>query len=114
MYGQPIIQQPLLTSFINVPSEEVAYNWRVEPNTSKNFINENEGYVYRKSVGSSILDPFVFEIYQLVKIGDNKSKEEQAKSTPNIDLSEYITKAEFETYKQTIDEIKKFVEELKG
>ena len=114
-YGQSVIQQPQMTTFINVPSEEVAYKWRVDPNTSVNFINENEGFVYRKSVGMSILEPFVFEVYQLVKIGDNKPKEdEQTKSVPDIDLSEYITKSEFEAYKQTIDEMKKIVEELKG
>lgn len=114
-YNQPVIPQPQITSFINVPSEEVAYKWRVDPNTSVNFINENDGFVYRKSVGMSILEPFVFEVYQLVKIGDNKPKEdEQTKSIPNIDLSDYITKSEFEAYKQTIDEMKKIVEELKG
>ena len=113
-YSQPVIPQPQITSFINVPSEEVAYKWRVDPNTSVNFINENDGFVYRKSVGMSILEPFVFEVYQLVKIGDNKPKEdEQTKSVPDIDLSNYITKSEFEAYKQTIDEMKKIVEELK-
>lgn len=114
-YNQPVIPQPQITSFINVPSEEVAYKWRVDPNTSVNFINENDGFVYRKSVGMSILEPFVFEVYQLVKIGDNKPKEdEQTKIVPDIDLSDYITKSEFEAYKQTIDEMKKIVEELKG
>lgn len=114
-YNQPVIPQPQITSFINVPSEEVAYKWRVDPNTSVNFINENDGFVYRKSVGMSILEPFVFEVYQLVKIGDNKPKEdEQTKSVPDIDLSDYITKSEFEAYKQTIDEMKKIVEELRG
>ena len=49
-YGQSVMQQPQMTTFINVPSEEVAYKWRVDPNTSVNFINENEGFVYRKSV----------------------------------------------------------------
>ena len=39
-YGQPVMQQPQMTTFINVPSEEVAYKWRVDPNTSVNFINE--------------------------------------------------------------------------
>ena len=114
-YGQPVMQQPQMTTFINVPSEEVAYKWRVDPNTSVNFINENEGFVYRKSVGMSILEPFLFEVYRLEKVGDNNPKnEEQAQSAPNIDLSDYITKSEFEAYKQTIDEMKKFVEELKG
>jgi hypothetical protein len=63
----------------------------------------------------SILEPFLFEVYRLEKVGDNNPKnEEQVQNTPNIDLSEYITKSEFEAYKQTIDEMKKIVEELKG
>lgn len=117
-YGQPMMQQPLLTSFINVPSEEVAYNWRVEPNTSKNFINEREGFAYKKTVGSSIVDPFVFEIYQFVKIGDNRPKEEQPQnqetSNVNVDLSNYITKSEFESYKESTDKIVAELESNKG
>ena len=105
-YGQPMIQQPQMTTFINVPSEEVAYKWRVDPNTSVKFINENDGFVYRKSVGMSILEPFVFEVYQLVKIGDNKPKEEDKESSSaNVDLSDYITKSEFEIYKESTDKV---------
>jgi hypothetical protein len=104
-----------VTTFINVPSEEAARRADVPPNSTRNFINENEGYVYMKSVGMSILEPFLFEVYRLEKVGDNNPKsEEQAQSVPNIDLSDYITKSEFEAYKQTIDEMKKIVEELKG
>lgn len=114
-YGQPVIQQPQMTTFINVPSEEVAYKWRVDPNTSVNFINENDGFVYRKSVGMSILEPFVFEVYQLVKIGDNKPKEEDKESSnANVDLSDYITKSEFEAYKESTDKIASELESNRG
>lgn len=114
-YGQPVIQQPQMTTFINVPSEEVAYKWRVDPNTSVNFINENDGFVYRKSVGMSILEPFVFEVYQLVKIGDNKPKEEDKESSSaNVDLSDYITKSEFEAYKESTDKIASELESNRG
>lgn len=117
-YNQPVMQQPLITPFINVPSEEVAYNWRVEPNTSKNFINEKEGYAYIKSVGSSILEPFLFEVYQLVKIGDNRQKEGQIQSqdvsNTNVDLSDYITKSEFEAYKESTDKIASELESNRG
>lgn len=114
-YNQPVIPQPQITSFINVPSEEVAYKWRVDPNTSVNFINENDGFVYRKSVGMSILEPFVFEVYQLVKIGDNKPKEEDKESSSvNVDLSDYITKSEFEAYKESTDKIASELESNRG
>ena len=114
-YGQSVMQQPQMTTFINVPSEEVAYKWRVDPNTSVNFINENEGFVYRKSVGMSILEPFLFEVYRLEKVGDNNPKnEEQVQNTSNIDLSNYITKSEFESYKESTDKIVAELESNKG
>lgn len=114
-YGQSVMQQPQMTTFINVPSEEVAYKWRVDPNTSVNFINENEGFVYRKSVGMSILEPFLFEVYRLEKVGDNNPKnEEQVQNTSNIDLSNYITKSEFESYKESTDKIIAELESNKG
>lgn len=114
-YGQSVMQQPQMTTFINVPSEEVAYKWRVDPNTSVNFINENEGFVYRKSVGMSILEPFLFEVYRLEKVGDNNPKnEEQVQNTSNVDLSNYITKSEFESYKASTDKIVAELESNKG
>ncbi len=114
-YGQSVIQQPQMTTFINVPSEEVAYKWRVDPNTSVNFINENEGFVYRKSVGMSILEPFLFEVYRLEKVGDNNPKnEEQVQNASNIDLSNYITKSEFESYKESTDKIVAELESNRG
>lgn len=114
-YGQSAMQQPQMTTFINVPSEEVAYKWRVDPNTSVNFINENEGFVYRKSVGMSILEPFLFEVYRLEKVGDNNPKnEEQVQNASNIDLSNYITKSEFENYKESTDKIVAELESNRG
>ena len=59
-----LAQQPQVTVLYNVPSEDVAYRWNVEPNRSVNFINENQGYIYKKSVGASILEPPVFERYK--------------------------------------------------
>ena len=88
-YPQPMqtpvpIQQSQTTTFINVPSEDVAFRWNVSPNNSVNFINENQGYLYKKSVGMSILEPPVFEVYRIEKIGDNVPAPVQEVSPPDI------------------------------
>ena len=41
----PPMQQNV-TYFVNVPSEEVARRWNVDPNTTTRFIDENNGYLY--------------------------------------------------------------------
>lgn len=116
-YQQNMMQpQQGVTIFTNVPSEEVARRSDVPPNTTRNFINENEGYVYLKSVGMSILEPYVFKTFKLVEVTD----EPQAKittnetETPQVDMNSYMTKEDFEPYKEIINDMKSVVEELKG
>ena len=119
-YGQqyqPTVQVPQLqsTSFINVPSEEVARRWEVAPNRTERFIDDNKGYFYTKSVGASILEPPVFERYKIVK-EQNNFDQPQVSTTAAVeaDLSEYMTKAEFEDYKSIINDMQDIVKELKG
>lgn len=112
--GYNSMQQAQVTTFINVPSEEVAYNWNVPPNTTMNFINENQGCFYRKSVGMSILEPFLFEVYEIVKKEANQTQKETNTVTVEQDMSEYITKTEFEDYKSVIEDMKNIIKELKG
>ena len=98
----PPMQQNV-TYFVNVPSEEVARRWNVDPNTTTRFIDENNGYFYIKSVGASILESPVFERYKI-----SKDSEER----PPTD--EYLTKSEFESYKVIINDMQEIVKELKG
>lgn len=110
-----LAQQPQVTVLYNVPSEDVAYRWNVEPNRSVNFINENQGYIYKKSVGASILEPPVFERYKLVKESNNvDTPQASTTAVAEADLSEYMTKSEFEAYKTIIDDMQEIVKELKG
>ena len=119
-YGQQFqppmpMQQSQTTVFINVPSEDVAYRWNVAPNSSVNFINENQGFLYKKSVGMSILEPPVFEVFEIVKRSSGQEQpQEQVQSVPVPDMSEYMTKSEFESYKTIIDDMQKIVKELNG
>jgi hypothetical protein len=108
-----------VTTFINVPSEEAARRADVPPNSTRNFINENEGYVYMKSVGMSILEPFVFKKFKLVEEVEETQPQQptettQAPPTPEVDMSEFMTKTDFEPYKKIISEMQSVAEELKG
>ena len=115
-YQPPMpMQQSQTTVFINVPSEDVAYRWNVAPNSSVNFINENQGFLYKKSVGMSILEPPVFEVFEIVKRSSvQEQTQEQVQPVPIPDMSEYMTKSEFESYKTIIDDMQKIVKELNG
>ena len=115
-YQPPMpMQQSQTTVFINVPSEDVAYRWNVAPNSSVNFINENQGCLYKKSVGMSILEPPVFEVFEIVKRSSGQEQtQEQAQPVPVPDMSEYMTRSEFESYKAIIDDMQKIVKELNG
>ena len=116
-YQQNMMQpQQGVTIFTNVPSEEVARRSDVPPNTTRNFINENEGYVYLKSVGMSILEPYVFKTFKLVEVTDEPQTKTTTNETetPQVDMNSYMTKEDFEPYKEIINDMKSVVEELKG
>ena len=116
-YQQNMMQpQQGVTIFTNVPSEEVARRSDVPPNTTRNFINENEGYVYLKSVGMSILEPYVFKTFKLVEVTEEAQPKTATNETetPQVDMNTYMTKEDFEPYKEIINDMKSVVEELKG
>ena len=116
-YQQNMMQpQQGVTIFTNVPSEEVARRSDVPPNTTRNFINENEGYVYLKSVGMSILEPYVFKTFKLVEVTEEAQPKTTTNETetPQVDMNTYMTKEDFEPYKEIINDMKSVVEELKG
>lgn len=63
-------QQPqaLNGGYVTVRSEEEARSYPVAPGASVTFFNETEPYCYKKSAGTSPLDPPTFEIYQITKV----------------------------------------------
>lgn len=107
-------------AIIHVPSEEVARRWDVAPNSSVTFIDDSKPYCYTKSMGMSMLEAPVFKRFRLVEeaeaapISEDQTAAEQLASTPQIDLSAYMTKAEFESYKSIIEDMQKIVKELNG
>lgn len=107
-------------AIIHVPSEEVARRWDVAPNSSVTFIDDSKPYCYTKSMGMSMLEAPVFKRFRLVEesepviSNENPDAQNQNAVTQQIDLSEYMTKAEFESYKTVIEDMQKIVKELNG
>lgn len=107
-------------AIIHVPSEEVARRWDVAPNSSVTFIDDSKPYCYTKSMGMSMLEAPVFKRFRLVEeaeaapVSEDQAATEQPASAPQIDLSAYMTKAEFEPYKSIIEDMQKIVKELNG
>ena len=119
MYQQQnIANQNQVTVFYNVPSEEVARRWDVAPNNTVNFINTNEGYIYIKSAGNSILEPAKFTRIRLIEETDDVpipiQSQEQTPEVPPIHLDNYVTKEEFKKYETIISDMQEVVKELKG
>ena len=104
-------QMPQSTSqdgFIHVQSEGQARSWDVMPGQSRTFINDNAPYCYTKSMPVSQLEPLIFKRFRLVEEPDSPQNAPQQPTEPQgIDLSEYITKAEFEPFKTLLQRIKK-------
>lgn len=107
-------------AIIHVPSEEVARRWDVAPNSSVTFIDDSKPYCYTKSMGMSMLEAPVFKRFKLVEetepvpANDGQTVSDQQTPMPQVDLSAYMTKAEFESYKAIIEDMQKIVKELNG
>lgn len=106
-------------AIIHVPSEDVARRWDVAPNSSVTFIDDSKPYCYTKSMGMSMLEAPVFKRFRLVEeaeppLTNENSEMQNQTATPQIDMSEYLTKAEFESYKTVIEDMQKIVKELNG
>ena len=113
-------QQSQSNTIIHVPSEEVARRWDVAPNSSVTFIDDSKPYCYTKSMGMSMLEAPVFKRFRLVEeaeptaINNNQEASDQTQTTSQIDLSAYMTKKEFESYRKIIEDMQKIVKELNG
>lgn len=107
-------------AIIHVPSEEVARRWDVAPNSSVTFIDDSKPYCYTKSMGMSMLEAPVFKRFKLVEetepapVSEEQTASDQQTPISQIDLSAYMTKAEFESYRAIIEDMQKIVKELNG
>lgn len=114
-YQQNQSGQIATTVFINVSSEEVARRWEVAPNNTVYFVNVNEGYIYIKSAGATILEAGKFTKFRLIEENENEQTPQvQEPEKPQINMDEYLKKSDFEPYKNIITEMQDVAKELKG
>jgi len=114
-YQQNQSGQIATTVFINVSSEEVARRWDVAPNNTVYFVNVNEGYIYIKSAGATILEPGKFTKFRLIEENENEQiPQVQEQERPQVNMDEYMKKSDFEPYKNIITEMQDVAKELKG
>ena len=113
---QPVQQQQPQTqsTIIHVQSEAQAREWAVAPNSSVTFIDDSRPYCYTKSMGMSQLEPPVFKRFRLEEETDEAAQSPQSPPSAQIDLSEYMTKSEFEPFKAIIQDMQKIAKELTG
>ena len=97
-------------SFIRVQNEMQAREWNVAPGNSMTFIDDNAPYCYTKSMGMSQFDSPVFKRFRLVEEEPAQSIQNNTGTASNdsqVNLSEYMTKAEFEPFKALLERIEK-------
>lgn len=112
-YQQMQYMQPQ-TSFIRVQSETQAREWNVAPGNSVTFVDDNAPYCYTKSMGMSQFDAPVFKRFRLVEEPPQsvQNTPQTASETQEVNLPEYITKAEFEALETLVNDIQNKVKEL--
>lgn len=74
-------QQQVNSSFIHVPSEEVARAYTVAPGGSVTFINDNAPYCYTKTAGVNQFDTPVFRKFRLVEETSTPDQQKSPQST---------------------------------
>ena len=112
-YQQMQYMQPQ-TSFIRVQSEAQAREWNVAPGNSVTFVDDNAPYCYTKSMGMSQFDAPVFKRFRLVEEPPQSTQvaPQTPTNTEEVNLPEYITKAEFEALETLVNDIQNKIKEL--
>lgn len=108
---QQVQPQQQQSALIHVQSEHQAREWSVSPGSSLMFIDDNAPYIYTKTAGNSQLEPCVFKIFQVSEITAKNAPQEPSVSE-GIDISSYVTRAEFDGIMKQIGDIEKQVKEL--
>ena len=96
--------------FIIVKDINEAINYPVAPGNSVTFKNENQPYIYTKTLGFSQLDQPIFETFKLVKEEKQLQEEPVAETGPGMT---YLTLEEAQILKGEIDGLKAEVQFLK-
>lgn len=109
------VQQIQNGGFVFVKDENEFINYPVAPGNSVTFKNENQPYIYTKTLGFSQLDRPILEKFRLVKEELVTNGEEEIQATPQV---EYLSlsdaeklQSELESLKDEINFLKEYIEE---
>lgn len=110
--GQQTVQSG---GFVTVQNEDEAKAYPVAHGASVTFRDENQPYIYTKTLGFGQFDTPIFEKYKLTK--ENTQDTRRAESAPPRQRSEilpdYVTKTEYEALCGEIDRLKDEVGKLR-
>lgn len=98
--------------FVPVQSEEEGRAYPIKHGTSIKFYDESKPYVYTKTLGYSLLDTPIFEKYRLVK-EDSQDGQKEVKEEETENLPIYITKSEFEPFREELEALKERIGQLR-
>jgi hypothetical protein len=97
--------------FVVVKDITEAQNYPVAPGNSVTFKNENQPYIYTKTLGFSQLDQPIFETFRLVKEEQNFNAD---KKEHELEVVEYLSISQGEEIKSEMSKLKSELIELKA
>lgn len=107
MQSNPQIQNG---GFVMVKDITEAMSYPVAPGNSVTFKNENQPYIYTKTLGFSQLDQPIFETFRLVKEEQNFNAD---KKEHELEVVEYLSISQGEEIKTEMNKLKIELNELK-
>ena len=96
--------------FVMVKDITEAMGYPVAPGNSVTFKNENQPYIYTKTLGFSQLDQPIFETFRLVKEEQNFNAD---KKEHELEVVEYLSISQGEEIKTEMNKLKTELTELK-
>lgn len=124
-YNQMYLQQPQQNiqqtpqiqngGFVMVKSIQEAMSYPVAPGNSVTFKNENQPYIYTKTLGFSQLDQPIFETFRLVKEERQLQNDISTdKVEPELKEVEYLSISQGEEIKTEMSKLKTDITQLKN
>ena len=111
-YNPNYQSQQTSSCFVPIPSEDMARSYQVARGTSVTFRDENLPYIYIKTLGVGQLDSPLFEKYRLIK-EDSQNAQKEPKEETMDNLPIYITKSEFEPFRDELETLKEYVGKIR-
>lgn len=114
---QTVQQTPQIQNggFVMVKSIQEAMNYAVAPGNSVTFKNENQPYIYTKTLGFSQLDQPIFEVFKLVKEENEWQNDgKPVEIAPEMPTVEYLSISQGDEIKMEMTKLKTELIELKA